>query len=237
MAVRLNQILAGGSGISPRVAEALAEALRDGAVPTLHRWGAIGTADLASLAELGLTLAGERPWRSGRGPVITIDATDALPMISSSALTVATAALALDGRAEPAAGLHGRGGAVLPGAARQPRGLRPRRARGPGPPGPGRGGRGAARAGGRLRRAGPHPGPVRAAGAAAGDRARAARGPRAARGAHRRAQRRRGEPAGRPTTAYAITASSTPRPWPPAWTPCAARSCRCCRSRRRGSAC
>ena len=93
MAVRLNQILAGGSGVSPGVAEALAAALRDGAVPTLHRWGAIGTADLASLAELGLTLAGERPWRYGHGPVTTIDAADALPIISSSALTVATAAL------------------------------------------------------------------------------------------------------------------------------------------------
>ncbi|WP_306207715.1 aromatic amino acid lyase [Actinoplanes sp. RD1] len=95
MATRLNQILAGGSGISRRVAETLAEALRSGAVPTLHSWGAIGTADLAPLAELGLTLAGERPWRTGPGPVTTIDATDALPLISSSALTVATAALAL----------------------------------------------------------------------------------------------------------------------------------------------
>jgi histidine ammonia-lyase len=96
MTTRLNQILAGGSGISRRVTEALAEALYAGAVPTLHSWGAIGTADLAALAELGLTLTGERPWRSGKGPVTTIDATDALPMISSSALTVATAALALD---------------------------------------------------------------------------------------------------------------------------------------------
>lgn len=96
MVTRLNQILAGGSGISGRVAAAFLTALRDGAVPTLHSWGAIGTADLAALAELGLTLAGERPWRSGPGPVTTIDATDALPMISSSALTVTTAALALD---------------------------------------------------------------------------------------------------------------------------------------------
>ncbi|GIF26577.1 histidine ammonia-lyase [Actinoplanes tereljensis] len=96
MTTRLNQILAGGSGISRRVAEALAEAVYAGAVPTLHSWGAIGTGDLAALAELGLTLSGERPWRSGQGPVTTIDATDALPMISSSALTVATAALALD---------------------------------------------------------------------------------------------------------------------------------------------
>jgi histidine ammonia-lyase len=95
MTVRLNQILAGGSGISRPIAEALAAALRCGAVPDLHPWGAIGTADLSALAELGLTLAGERPWRSGSGPVTPIDATDALPMISSSALTVATAALAL----------------------------------------------------------------------------------------------------------------------------------------------
>ena len=96
MVTRLNQILAGGSGISGRVAAAFLAALRDGAVPTLHSWGAIGTADLAALAELGLTLAGERPWRSGHGPVTTIDAVDALPMISSSALTVTVAALALD---------------------------------------------------------------------------------------------------------------------------------------------
>ncbi|GAA2644859.1 histidine ammonia-lyase [Paractinoplanes durhamensis] len=96
MTTRLNQILAGGSGISRPVAEALAQALYVGAVPTMHSWGAIGTGDLAALAELGLTLAGERPWRHGPGPVTTIDATDALPMISSSAVTVATAALALD---------------------------------------------------------------------------------------------------------------------------------------------
>jgi histidine ammonia-lyase len=95
MAVRLNQILAGGSGVSRRVAETLATALRDGAVPTLHRWGAIGTADLAPLAELALTLAGDRPWRHGAGPVTVLDATDALPLISSSALTVATSALAV----------------------------------------------------------------------------------------------------------------------------------------------
>jgi histidine ammonia-lyase len=95
MAVRLNQLLAGGSGVSRRVTEALAVALRDGAVPTLHRWGGIGTSDLSSLAELTLTLAGARPWRSGTAPAVELEATDALPMISSSALTVATAALAV----------------------------------------------------------------------------------------------------------------------------------------------
>ncbi|GAA0566355.1 aromatic amino acid ammonia-lyase [Paractinoplanes ferrugineus] len=96
MATRLNQILAGGSGVSRPVAEALGFALRDRALPTLHSWGAIGTGDLAALAELALTLAGERPWRSGPGPVTMITDTDALPMISSSAVTVAIATLALD---------------------------------------------------------------------------------------------------------------------------------------------
>ena len=42
-----------------------------------------------------LTLAGDRPWRHGTGPVTVLDATDALPLISSSALTVATSALAV----------------------------------------------------------------------------------------------------------------------------------------------
>ncbi|MEV6347559.1 aromatic amino acid lyase [Actinoplanes sp. NPDC051851] len=95
MVVRLNQILAGGSGVSRRTTEALAAALRDDAVPTLHGWGAIGTSDLCALAELGLTLVGERPWRHALGPVIELEPTDALPLISSSALTLATAALAL----------------------------------------------------------------------------------------------------------------------------------------------
>ncbi|GIF44506.1 aromatic amino acid lyase [Actinoplanes xinjiangensis] len=95
MAVRLNQLLAGGSGVSRRTTEALAAAVRAGAVPTLHRWGAIGTSDLSALAELALTLAGARPWRSGTAPAVELDATDALPMISSSALTVATSALAV----------------------------------------------------------------------------------------------------------------------------------------------
>jgi histidine ammonia-lyase len=96
MVTRLNQILAGGSGVSRPVAEALSAALSSRSVPTLHSWGAIGTGDLTALAELALTLAGERPWKSGPGASATITATDALPIISSSAVTVAIAALALD---------------------------------------------------------------------------------------------------------------------------------------------
>ncbi|MBB2900030.1 histidine ammonia-lyase [Kineococcus radiotolerans] len=100
LVVRLNQLLAGahaglGAGISPPVLRALAEAVESGALPTLHRFGGIGTSDLAPLAELGLTLVGERPWRRGAVAPVPLGAADALPLISSHALTLATASLAL----------------------------------------------------------------------------------------------------------------------------------------------
>ncbi|WP_432511600.1 aromatic amino acid lyase [Kineococcus sp. SYSU DK001] len=100
LVVRLNQLLAGahaglGAGISPPVLGALAEAVRSGALPTMHRFGGIGTSDLAPLAELGLTLVGERPWRTGSVDPVPLGPADALPLISSHALTLATASLAL----------------------------------------------------------------------------------------------------------------------------------------------
>ena len=105
LAVRLNQILGAGSALSAGVADRLAEALASGHVPVVHALGSVGTADLSALAELGLTLAGEQPWRRARhgadggaaGPEpapITLDHWDALPLISSSALTIGQTALA-----------------------------------------------------------------------------------------------------------------------------------------------
>ncbi len=101
LAVRLNQLLRAGSAISAAVADRLADALRSGHVPTVHGYGSVGTADLSALAELGLALAGEQPWRedAGEGPPpapLSLDRWDALPLMSSSALTIAQAALALD---------------------------------------------------------------------------------------------------------------------------------------------
>lgn len=98
--IRLNQLLAGahaqlGAGISPPVLGALADAVESDALPTMHRFGGIGTSDLASLAELGLTLVGERPWARGGVAPVALGAADALPLISSHALTLATASLAL----------------------------------------------------------------------------------------------------------------------------------------------
>ncbi|MFC1416960.1 aromatic amino acid lyase [Streptacidiphilus cavernicola] len=98
LAVRLNQLLRAGSAINPEVVDRLADVLRSGHVPTVHGYGSVGTADLSALAELGLALAGEQPWReaTGTGPTpapLTLDRWDALPLMSSSALTIAQSAL------------------------------------------------------------------------------------------------------------------------------------------------
>ncbi|MET8160541.1 aromatic amino acid ammonia-lyase [Sphaerisporangium sp. NPDC005289] len=98
MAVRANQIMAGGAGLRPAFAEALGAALNSGHLPQVHEIGAIGTGDLTALAETGLTLIGERPWSGGgRGESpapIALAAGDALAFCSSSALTIGQATLA-----------------------------------------------------------------------------------------------------------------------------------------------
>jgi histidine ammonia-lyase len=77
MLIRLNQIAAGGSGLPPRVADAMAALLNTHAVPVLHRGGAIGTGDLGALAELGLALGD------------AVASPDVLPLLSSNAVTLA----------------------------------------------------------------------------------------------------------------------------------------------------
>ncbi|MDH2424011.1 aromatic amino acid lyase [Sphaerisporangium sp. TRM90804] len=68
LAVRANQILAGGAGLQPAFAEALAAALNSGYLPRIHEIGGLGTGDLTALAETGLTLIGERPWAGPHAP-------------------------------------------------------------------------------------------------------------------------------------------------------------------------
>ncbi|WP_410568528.1 aromatic amino acid ammonia-lyase [Amycolatopsis sp. cmx-4-61] len=92
--IRLNQLLAGRSGIGPELIGALAEAVRTGARPLVHRLGAIGTGDLAPLAEAALALTGERPWLTGHVPPVPVRAGDALAFMSSNAATLAEATLA-----------------------------------------------------------------------------------------------------------------------------------------------
>jgi histidine ammonia-lyase len=96
LVVRLNQLAAGGSGTHPRVLDALERAIRVGALPMVHRLGAIGTGDLTALAEIGLTLAGELPWGVGEVPPVPMGTGDALSFMSSNAATLGESVLAWD---------------------------------------------------------------------------------------------------------------------------------------------
>ncbi|GAA3885704.1 aromatic amino acid ammonia-lyase [Streptomyces lacrimifluminis] len=113
LAVRANQLLAGGAGLRPGVVTALCEALENGAHPVVNEFGSVGTGDIAALAQVGLALAGEHEWigaQAGAGAggsaprgwsvagapePQALDNNDALALISSNALTLGQAALAL----------------------------------------------------------------------------------------------------------------------------------------------
>ncbi|MGW0969047.1 aromatic amino acid ammonia-lyase [Streptomyces sp. NPDC002516] len=101
LAVRANQLLAGGAGLRPTVVTALCAALESGAHPVVNEFGSVGTGDIAALAQLGLALAGEHPWRgrdgspTGTPEPLALDNNDALALISSNALTLGQSALAL----------------------------------------------------------------------------------------------------------------------------------------------
>jgi len=101
LAVRANQLLAGGAGLRPTVVTALCEALESGVHPVVNEFGSVGTGDIAALAQVGLALVGERPWRgaenglSGAPEPQPLDNNDALALISSNALTLGQSALAL----------------------------------------------------------------------------------------------------------------------------------------------
>ena len=107
LAVRANQIAAGGSGVDPGVLAVLADCVNRGLRPPARVYGAIGTGDLAALAVTALCLLGERDWLAdpaGRfdpdepqpvtsPPRFALPPTDALPFISSNAATIAEAAI------------------------------------------------------------------------------------------------------------------------------------------------
>ncbi|TDC84154.1 aromatic amino acid ammonia-lyase [Actinomadura sp. 7K507] len=101
LAVRLNQIAAGGSGVEPGVLQALADVLNLGVLPPVPVHGAIGTGDLTALASTALCLLGERAWLADaegavqRGPGYRLRSPDALAFISSNAATLGESALAV----------------------------------------------------------------------------------------------------------------------------------------------
>jgi len=99
LAVRANQLLAGGAGIDPAVLDGIIAALESGATPIVHSLGGIGTGDLTALAEVGLALAGEGTWSDGAGlpRPVEFGAGDGIALMSSNACTLGRAALLVDG--------------------------------------------------------------------------------------------------------------------------------------------
>jgi histidine ammonia-lyase len=94
LVVRLNQLLAGGSGVRPEIVQAL-EALLDGPLlPAVREHGGVGTGDLAALACTALLLSGEAANRPAH--TVEFTAADALAFLSSNAATIADAALGAD---------------------------------------------------------------------------------------------------------------------------------------------
>ncbi|MEU7856690.1 aromatic amino acid ammonia-lyase [Nonomuraea sp. NPDC049141] len=97
LVVRLNQLLAGGSGVDPGVLPVLAGAINDGFTPPIRTYGAIGTGDLAALATTALCLLGELSWQgpTANAPRYPLASGDAAPFLSSGAATLADAAIAV----------------------------------------------------------------------------------------------------------------------------------------------
>lgn len=96
LAVRANQLLAGGSGAAPSLPQSLAALVGApaGRLPVVHRRGSLGTGDLTQLAEVGLALLGERPRADGsRARDVELAAAEALPLMSSNAFVLAEAGL------------------------------------------------------------------------------------------------------------------------------------------------
>jgi histidine ammonia-lyase len=96
LAVRANQIAAGGSGVDPGVLGVLADCVNRRICPPVPVYGAIGTGDLTALAVTALCLRGEREWLQApaRPPRFALQSVDALAFISSNAATLGEAALA-----------------------------------------------------------------------------------------------------------------------------------------------
>ncbi len=95
LAVRVNQLGAGGAGVDPSLLEAPIAALNAGLAPAVHELGSVGTGDLTTLAEAGLALLGEGAWLDGATSPLPglLAAGDALPWLSSDAPALGEAAL------------------------------------------------------------------------------------------------------------------------------------------------
>jgi histidine ammonia-lyase len=97
LAVRLNQLAAGGSGTSPDVLDALTRMIADDCLPPVRELGSIGTGDLPALAITALALAGLIPTMPPMATSVPMGIGNALPFMSSNAATIGDAALGVVG--------------------------------------------------------------------------------------------------------------------------------------------
>ena len=106
MAVRANQLGAGGAGVGERLLDALLAALRADVTPFARELGSLGTGDLTVLAEIGAALGGEGDCWVGDDVVPAAEALaaaglepvrygprDGLAFMSSNAVSIGQAAL------------------------------------------------------------------------------------------------------------------------------------------------
>jgi histidine ammonia-lyase len=106
MAIRANQIGAGGAGVAADLLDALVAALNADITPVTRELGSLGTGDLTALSDIGLALLGEGIVRVN-GELVAADVAlrqagvtpgrlgprDGLAFISSNAVTIGHAAL------------------------------------------------------------------------------------------------------------------------------------------------
>jgi histidine ammonia-lyase len=108
MAVRANQLGAGGAGVGDSLLDGLLGALRTGVTPLARELGSLGTGDLTVLAEIGLALGGEGQCWVGDDIVPAAEALtahglepvvygprDGIGFMSSNAVSIGQAALVL----------------------------------------------------------------------------------------------------------------------------------------------
>ncbi|MFF3707917.1 aromatic amino acid lyase [Streptomyces phaeochromogenes] len=93
LAVRLNQLAAGGSGAAPDLLDGLVVMLSANALPPVREVGSIGTGDLPALAVTILALLGEVPTSNSLLAPVACGPKDAMPVINSNAAAIGDAAI------------------------------------------------------------------------------------------------------------------------------------------------
>jgi histidine ammonia-lyase len=94
LAIRLNELAAGGSGVGPDVVSGLLAMITADALPPVREFGSIGTGDLSALAVTALALMGELPTSRPLGTTVRFSIHDAPGFLSSNAAAIGDAALA-----------------------------------------------------------------------------------------------------------------------------------------------